>query len=410
MPLLFRTHLDLAKNSLKHNRTRAFLTCIGIAVGTASIVLILSLTGSINQLVATQVNNIGKDLIVVRPASKKSQIDSIVDELTSSNQFNKSNLSISDIDTINSLPNISTSAPISISSYTLKAEKTVNSGTVVGTNPSLQLILGINLKSGTFINDIENAQINTAVIGRDLSLQLFGNSEPIGKIFTVLDHKFMVIGVIDSADEPINFNNINFNNSVLVNIKHLAKIDPSLQIQQINIKAKTTKDVPELSQTITDSLIKSKSGDNNFSVLYGDQISHPASSLLTVISGMLTLVAGISLIVGGIGVMNIMLVTVSERTKEIGIRKAVGATNSHIFYQFLLESLILCITGGFHGLILGYILAFLISIITPFSPFINIPIILITLFLPIIIGTIFGLYPAFKASRKHPIDSLKSYR
>ena len=235
MPLLFRTHLELAKNSLKRNRTRAFLTCIGIAIGTASIVLILSLTGSIKQLITSQVNNIGKDLIIVRPTSKKSQIDNIVSELTASNQFIKSNLSISDIDTINSLPEVSTSAPISISSYTLKAEKTVDSGTVVGTTPSLQTILGANLRSGSFLSDTNESNLSTAVIGRELSLQLFGNSEPIGKVFTLLNHKFIVIGLLDPTDEPINFNNINFNTAVLVNIKNLINIDPTDSTNQYQI-------------------------------------------------------------------------------------------------------------------------------------------------------------------------------
>jgi len=123
---------------------------------------------------------------------------------------------------------------------------------------------------------------------------------------------------------------------------------------------------------------------------------------------MLTLVAGISLIVGGIGVMNIMLVSVAERTHEIGVRKAVGASNMNIFLQFLFEALILCILGGIFGLILGYIFAFLVSIITPFAPYIDINICLSAIAIAVIVGTIFGLYPAIRASRRNPIDSLKA--
>ena len=124
---------------------------------------------------------------------------------------------------------------------------------------------------------------------------------------------------------------------------------------------------------------------------------------------MLTLVAAISLIVGGIGVMNIMLVSVAERTHEIGIRKAIGASNANIFLQFLFESLILCVIGGFAGLLLGYIFAFFVSIVTPFAPYIDLMICLSAIGISVIVGTIFGLYPAIKASRRSPIESLKSY-
>ncbi len=410
MSLLFRTHLELARTSLKQNRTRTLLTSLGVTIGTASIVLILSLTGSINQLISNQVKTIGKDLIIVRPSSKKNNLENIINELTVSNQFNKSNLFLSDLDVIKSIDNITASAPIAISSYTLKADKVVDSGTVIGTTPELQSILNTNLKSGSFFGNSEDTHLNTAVIGHELALQLFGNSEPIGKTFAIFNQKFVVVGTLDSTNTPINFNNVNFDTSVLVHIKQLAVIDPSLQIQQINLKAKTTESVPEITTKLTDALITAKSGDNNFTVLSGDQISHPASSLFSVISGMLALVAGISLIIGGIGVMNIMLVSVSERTHEIGIRKAIGASNSHIFYQFILESLILCLMGGISGLVLGYILAFLVSIMTPFAPFISPSILALSLYIPITVGIIFGLYPAFKASRKHPIESLKSIR
>jgi ABC-type antimicrobial peptide transport system permease subunit len=122
------------------------------------------------------------------------------------------------------------------------------------------------------------------------------------------------------------------------------------------------------------------------------------------------MVASISLVVGGIGVMNIMLVSVSERTHEIGIRKAVGASNSNILLQFLFESLILSLLGGLFGLALGYIIAFLISLITPFSPYISLEILAITVATSLIVGIIFGLYPALKAAHKNPIESLKHYR
>ena len=125
---------------------------------------------------------------------------------------------------------------------------------------------------------------------------------------------------------------------------------------------------------------------------------------------MLAIVAGISLIVGGIGVMNIMLVSVAERTHEIGIRKAVGASGQNILIQFLFEALILSLMGGVMGIVLGYILAFFVSIVTPFMPYISLGILAVTFLTSIAVGIVFGIYPALKAAAKNPIESLKHYR
>lgn len=409
MSLLLRTHYHLAKESLRRNRGRTFLTCLGIAIGIASIILILSLTGSINRLIATQIKSAGDNLIIVRPSASKSTVDDLVSELTSSNQFVKSSLNLADITTIKQLPTVTNAAPIAISINTLQGEKVVDSGSVVGTAEDLANILNLGLKAGSFHLGVSGSTPG-AVIGRSLSLQLFGTPDSIGETFTLLGHKFIITGTLSELNDPINFNNVDLDNSVLVSAETLHAIENNLQIQQINVQVKTEDEVPATATAIEDGLKNTKSGETNFTVSYGDQISHPASSFFSVISGMLTLVAGVSLIVGGIGVMNIMLVAVAERTHEIGIRKAIGASNANIFLQFLFESLILSILGGIGGLILGYIMAFLVSVFTPFAPFINLQIVLSALYISIAVGTLFGLYPAIKAALKHPIDSLKFFR
>ncbi|MBQ6486464.1 ABC transporter permease [Candidatus Saccharibacteria bacterium] len=414
MALLLRTHFELAKTSLKERRGRTFLTCLGIAIGVASIILILSLMGSITNLIKTQVDAVGGNLIVVRPSDSKDEINDILSELTKTNHFNKSNLTLNDATTIALLnPNASAESefpvvavsPLAISTNTLVGDRTVEAGNVLGTNEELQNIAGLTLKSGTFL---KNGTLKSAVIGRDLSLKLFGTMEPVGKTFTLLGERFIIVGILSEANSPINFNSVNFDDTVLVNINHLKTLDQNLQIQQINVRVANEEKTASTAEKISEVLSATKNGEKNFTVAYGDQITHPAGSFFDIVSSMLTLVASISLIVGGIGVMNIMLVSVAERTHEIGIRKAVGASNTNIFLQFLFESLILCVLGGLLGMVLGYIAAFLISIITPFAPYINIQIVLAVLWIPIVVGTIFGLYPAFKAARRNPIDSLKA--
>lgn len=410
MPILFRTHYKLARTAIKENRTRSFLTCLGIAIGVASIILILSLMGSISNLVKSEVDEIGSDLIVVRPSSTKDNITNIVDELTTAKSFQNSSLSIKDTKAISEVEGVTAVAPIAISTNTVGSEKnTFTSVPILGTSLGFSKIEPLALQHGAFLTD-QNKD-HAVVLGHSLSLALFNTiNSTVGQMVTIMGEKFMVVGVLSEIDKSISFDNIDFDNALIMDIESLNKITGSTQIQQINIKAANTDSLPQISEDIKKALIEQKQGDQNFSVAYGDDITHPASSLFIIISGMLTLVAGISLVVGGIGVMNIMLVSVSERNHEIGVRKAVGASSRNILMQFLLEALILSLLGGILGLILGYILAFLVSIITPFFPYISWQIILVTFATTLTVGIIFGIYPAIKAAAKNPIDSLKHYR
>ncbi len=413
MPFLFKTHLKLARTAIKNHRTRSFLTCLGIAIGVASIILILSLMGSISSLVKTEVNEIGSDLIVVRPNTSKDALTDVVEELTSANSFQNSSLTLNDVKVISKVDGVAATAPIAVSTNTVSSDKnTFSSVSILGTTPDFIKIEPLTLRYGIFLSDHNNSSDEkTVVLGRSLSLSLFNTiNSTVGKTITIMGEKYMVIGVIDEVNKSINFDNVDLDNAVFMNIEDLDKITGSAQIQQINIKATNTDSLPKTSEDIKNALTNQKLGDQNFSVAYGDEITHPASSLFKIISGMLTLVAAISLIVGGIGVMNIMLVSVSERNHEIGVRKAVGASSRNILVQFLLEALILSTLGGILGLILGYVLAFIISTFTPFAPYISFEIILITFLTTIVVGIIFGIYPALKAASKNPIESLKHYR
>ncbi len=427
MPLLFRTHYKLARASIKANRTRSFLTCLGIAIGVASIILIFSLMGSISNLVQTETSALGDELIVVRPNSDKSTITNIIEEFTTANAFQNSSLNLTDIQTISNISNITAVAPISISTNTVSSDKnTFTSVAILGTNSDFVKIEPLTMRFGSFLTDQittekseksekteKSSSITTrpVVLGRTLSLSLFNTiSSTVGQTITILGEKFMVVGVLDEVNKSINFNNVDFDNAVIMNAKDLNEITGGIQVQQINIKATNTAILPEVSAEIKSALSAKKSGDQNFSVAYGDDILHPSSTLFSVVSGILTLVGSISLLVGGIGIMNIMLVSVSERTHEIGVRKAVGASSKNILMQFLLESLLLSFSGSLLGLLLAYFLAFIISSFTPFAPFISWEIILIIFCTALVIGIVFGMYPAIKASAKNPIDSLKHYR
>ena len=402
MSLLLRTNFEIAKNSLKKHKFRSIFTCLGISIGIASIILILSLAGSISQLISDQIKSLNQGLILVRPAHSKNDLSGIIDELTNTNHFNNSNLSIEDVEKIReSDDNIAYASPIAVLHETITGDHVVDAA-ILATNPDLKSILKLDLKSGNFIQD---NNLKSAVIGHSLALQLFGSSEPIGKTFSFAGHKFIIIGTLQKIENPVNFNGVDFDQTVIVDFDQIKSLNP--QIQQINVTVKNTQNIQDTADKINKTLADLKGSSGSFTVNHGNNISHPISNFYRIISLMLAIIAGISLFIGGISIMNLMLVSVTERTHEIGIRKAIGATNTHIFLQFLFESIILVFIGCIGGFILGYLIAIFSSTFTPFKPFISLEICLVAIYFAIITGIVFGLFPAFKASRQKPIDSLK---
>lgn len=410
MGLLLRTHLSIALDSLHRNRARTFLSALGIAIGVASIVLIMSLTGGIGSLINASSDKNNANLILVRPSTGKELAENLIDELTANNQYAKSSLTLDDTTSIAKLGNIEAVAPIAsnISAVTI-GDKSYQSINVVATNADLVKTAKLALKNGQFFEE-SGTHNNAAVIGHDLATKLFGTTDILARTFQYGDQKFIIIGVLEKTDSPINYNGVDFDNSILIDINFASSFESSIQIQQINVRTTTTDSTESVAEEIKTKLTNSKKGDTTFQVLTGSSNFQPAGSLLSIISSMLTLVASISLIVGGVGIMNIMLVSVSERTREIGIRKAVGASSGNILLQFLFESIILSFIGGIMGIALGYATAFAISLITPFAPHISWSILGITCLTSLIVGIIFGVYPAAKAATKDPITSLKVYR
>ena len=409
MAMLVRTHLQLAIESLHRNRGRTFLSALGIAIGVSSIVLILSLTGGISRLVSTSADRDNANLILVRPDSGKDLTTNIIDELTAGNQYAKSNLTIIDTETIRTIDGVEAVAPLAIASGPITiGNKVVPAVNILATNTSFPKTTKLTLKNGQFLES--SLQNNVAVIGHSIAMQYFGGDEAITKTFNYNGQTFMVVGVLEEINDPINYNNVDLDSTIIVDINYANTFETSLQIQQINVRTTNTDSIPDIENQIREKLTAVKKSDQNFAIVSGSGSLQPAGSLLSIISAMLTVIAFISLIVGGVGIMNIMLVSVSERTREIGIRKAVGASATNILLQFLFESIILCVLGGIMGFAFGYAFAFLISLVTPFAPFISWEIVGLTSCVVLFTGIIFGVYPAAKAATKDPITSLKFYR
>lgn len=408
--MIWLTHFKMAWDSLKRTRVRTFLTALGIAIGVASIALIMSLSGSVQQMIAGQVKSIGANLVVVRPESGKSMVDGLVGEMTANTKYQKSSLMFDDVDKIREIEGVGAVAPVAVSEESIEVGEfmfpTIN---MIVTNHEFDDIVSVTMYSGEFLSDKEK-DANRIVVGYTIAMTMFGTREAVGKSIHLGDDILIVSGVMDEMSDPVNFNNIDLDMAIVVNSSFTIEKAMPVQVQQINVKLNETNDVSGMTGQIVEVLKEARNGVENFSVNSGDSISHPAGSLFGVMTAMLSLVAGVSLIVGGIGVMNIMLVGVAERTREIGIRKAVGAGSTYILLQFLFEAFILSIIGGVMGLVIGYAFAFFVSLITPFPPFVSIEILVQALAVALLVGCLFGLLPAIKAARKDPIDSLKFYR
>lgn len=388
---------------------RSSLTMLGITIGVASITTILALSSGASQIVSNQVDELGGNIAVVRPGQAQSPGLEQLTQVPVQNQFAASTLTDGDIESITRIPNVSGVAPLMVLTGAIKGDNEAPANTpILATTPDFEIVSQLEVREGQFLDP--SLQINAAVIGPQLSVDVFGTEQSIGKTITLRGRPHTVIGILERTNTPINYNGVDLDNAVIIS-KDSGRIlnQGIIQIQQINVR---TESVANLGQVITDinkALLRNHFNEPDFTVLSGEEIAQPTSQLFTAIAGVTAAIAAISLIVGGIGVMNIMLVSVAERTREIGIRKAVGASNGDIVAQFLIESLFLSIGGGVAGYIIGYIVAFGISTFLTFDPAFSWEIAVVAAIVSLIVGVLFGLYPALRAANKDPISALRQY-
>lgn len=409
MRFLLLNHIQNARQSLHSNRLRSGLTMLGVTIGVASITTILALSAGASKVVGDQVDALGGNIAVIRPGVTSPDPLSNLTQANSHRDFAASTLTETDLALISHIAHIEAVAPLMVLSGTVKADSVAPSQTpIVATSPELARLSNLVVQDGEFIGSTTNP--DTATIGTQLSVDIFGTDHSIGKILTIRGKPFTVIGTLKPTHNPINYNSVDFDTAVIVSLASGKQLNQGIpQIQQINVRSDSVTNLNGAIIDLNKTLIATHQGEHDFTILTGGQISQPTSQLFYAIAGLTAAVAGISLLVGGIGIMNIMLVSVAERTREIGIRKALGATNADITVQFMIESLAIGLGGGIAGYVVGYLLAFGISTFLTFDPVINGEIAGVALVLSISMGTVFGLYPAIRAARKDPIESLREY-
>lgn len=398
----------IALQSLRMNRVRTTLTTLGIIIGVASVTLILALGSGAEKSVRSQVSNLGDNVILVTSGAESS----LVENAERYNPYGISattSLTEQDFNTIHINTDVEHVAPLMILNGSASARfGTKENVSIVATTPELATILGLRTKPGQFVDS--STTRDTAVVGSTLANTLFGSNQALGQEFTIKGRTHTVIGVLKATNTPINLSGVDLDNAVFISFDDGKSFNQGVaQIQQLLVTVKEPSKITTVQKDIEKALLANHNNEHDFTVLAGQNVAEHGNASFRAIVVMTAIVATVTLIVGGIGIMNIMLVGVSERTREIGVRKALGATNGHILSQFLIEALIMCISGGLIGLAIGYGLAFVIALQLSFQPALTWQIATTGLGMACITGILFGLYPAIKASRKDPIESLRQY-
>lgn len=405
---MFGLQYRIAVHSLRINRMRTTLTTLGIIIGVASITLVLALGGGAQNTVRQQVQTLNNNVIVIKPG--QDDPNKLFVNYNPYGVATTTTLTETDLNSVRLHPNTAKAAPLMLLGGSVKTADSTSSHTaIVATSPELAEIVGLTIEPGQFL-DNETAR-ETAVIGHNLALELYGTNQVLGQQLSIKGRPHTVVGVVKETKAPINLAGIDIDHAVFVSFDDGKSFNQGIaQIQQIIATAKDASHITTMQASLDASLFTNHNKERDFTVLAGEKIADYNDGVFRSIVLVTALVATITLVVGGIGIMNIMLVGVSERTREIGIRKALGATNNHIMSQFLFEALIMCIVGGFLGLLLGYGLAFVIATSFNFQPALTWQIAAAGLGMAFATGILFGLYPALKAARKDPIESLRQYQ
>lgn len=405
MKMLIADYIDTASHSLRMNRMRTLLTTVGVAIGIASVTTILALAQGVTTAVNEQIDQVGGNVAVIRPGVLE-QTD--ITRPILPQQFNTSSLTENDIATIQSKNENLIVAPIMTVSATLRTKDNAVPTTVVATTPELIQTTDLPIDQGQFID--EKTSDNLAVVGEQLAIDLFGTDNPVSQQFRIQDETMTVVGVFKRLDKPVNYNNVDFDNAAVISFaKGKSLNEGRTQIQQINIRAESPDELQAAISKVSSEL-ETSHGEEDFQILTGNDVATTTNRTFQWVAAVMAAIAAISLLVGGIGIMNIMLVGVAERTREIGIRKSVGASSGTIVMQFLVEALMLSLLGGIVGIAGGLVLAFSIALGLYFTPVFTWEIFVAAMGVSLLVGVVFGLYPAIRAARKDPIESLRQYR
>lgn len=399
----YKEIIQTALQALRRNILRTSLTMIGIIIGITSVILIVSIGRGAVAFITNELTSFGTDYFQISPGSD------------SFSTFTGTNtLTLEDVEAIRddtSLTNVNKVAPVAVSNAVVVANEEEDALTIMGVNHDIIEILRPDILYGEFLSEeTDLSSEKVAVIGSEVAETFFGeDTDPTGETIRIKDATFRVIGVSHSTSA---LSGSIMNNAIFVPIQvAFTDLIGEEKIQEIDI---SVHDENQINQTIEDVevLLRDrhdlKEGqENDFQIQSAGDILSTVQTITGLLTTMIAAISGISLVVGGVGVMNIMLVSVTERTKEIGLLKAIGAKEKDILTQFLIEAVVMSLTGGIIGIVLGISGAFLISLLVGIPFVLDVVAIFVAVGVSTLVGVVFGLYPARRAARLSPIEALR---
>lgn len=403
------SNLRISLASLKATKVRTALTTLGIVIGVASISLVLALGEGAKRAVNQQIGQETGNVISIRPGKLTRNSQGVITGYDVRAAISTTTLTQRDVETAQKVKGVKNAAPVMLITGSIKGgSRTAQAAQIMATSPAFDDIQGLQIRSGQFLEDDMSRDV--AVLGNAASIELFGTDEAIGRQVALRGEPYTVIGVLKATRNPANINGLNYNRSVMISMDAGRSFNQGIpQVQIISVEVADGQSTRQVADRLQAALLKNHGGEENFAVIRADEAARLTDQVFGILISIASAIAAVSLVVGGIGIMNIMLVSVTERTREIGIRKAVGATNGQILSQFLIEAVLMCSVGGLLGLIAAYAIALLVRIlgVLPFLPALTWPIVGIAFAVSLAVGVIFGIFPAARAARKDPIQALR---
>ena len=400
---MYKESFLMAWASLIANKMRSILTMLGIIIGVAAVIALVSIGNGVKQDIQNSISRLGSNLLMVMPGAPRTP------GVRPSAGSMKS-LKVSDYEAISKLDGVKAASPMTNGSYVVIYQNKNWTTSVSGVSYNYLDVNNWSMKSGRFLSEknVQNRE-RVAVVGKTVVKNLFGDEDPVGAEIRVKNIPFRIIGVLNSKGSGA-MGNDQDDMVIIPYTTAMERVEGVDYLRMIYVVGKDENGIDRLQSDI-ENLLRVRHGikDTNlddFNIQNMNSIMETMEETTGTLTLFLGAVAAISLVVGGIGIMNIMLVSVTERTREIGVRKALGATYSVIVTQFLIEAVVISLMGGIIGIILGIGSSKLIGMASGMSTVISIPTIVMSFAFSMAIGLIFGIYPARKAAKLNPIDAL----
>lgn len=407
--MMFSENIKMALGSIRSARARSFFTMLGIIIGVVSVVTIVSIGEGVKNRVSGQIGTLRENVLTVRPGKLVNRDAS--GAISGINFFSAqptASLSDGDVKVLSELDSVDTIAPMSIVGAVPNANnKNYDEGLVIATSRDYPRISGQKVEFGSFFTSDESDN-RSVIIGATVAERLFNEFVPVGQTLKIKDQEFIVRGVFEKLpSDPTNVG-IDYNNALFIPREAARKLpDINPIIYQILLSPKDDTSTDKFVDEVNAAMRTNHGGRNDFTVLKADEALNVTDSVLDAITAAIVGIAAVALFVGGISIMNVMLVSVSERSREIGIRKAVGATDQQIQRQFLIESAVLSVWGALIGVFIAGAINITLLVATNLQPVITWQPVVASVIVSVAVGIIFGVIPAVKASRKDPIEALR---